>query len=193
MPKAVHADILAAAQKREIQPVFMLDILTDPPIRLCSTQNNLPTPFGEYLGAVLSHLESFAEDNQLQNQNMRFAVAGNDGQWLSDALQSNLIGVSCDLYLGILGAGRGVDAVGTGGSLMANSRSWMFSGEIDSCEIVDDSEATRLMYTVENFVYALARSPGARHTDGFQRIKDPLDMSHAMVGQLAMKNLGVRQ
>ncbi len=194
MPRTIHADILAAIAKQEIQPVFLLNIGTDPETRLCSLQNSLSTPFGEYLGGVLSQLESFGEDNQLQNQYLRFAVTGNEGQWVTDALEGNLIGLSCDLYMGILGAGRSaLGALGTGGSLLGDARVWMFSGEIDSCEIVDDDKSTRIVYTVENFVYALARSPGARHTDGFQRIKDPLDLSHSMVGQLAMKDLGVRQ
>lgn len=194
MSRTIHADILSALQKQEIQPVFLLDIQTDPVIRLCSLHLSLSTVFGDYLGGVLSHLESFGEDNQLQNQFMRFAVTGNEAQWITDALAGNLIKVSCDLYMGILGAGRSaLGTLGSGGSLLADSRVWMFSGEIDSCEIIDDEDSTRVVYTVENFVYALARSPGARHTDGFQRIKDPLDMSHAMVGQLAMKDLGVRQ
>lgn len=174
--------------------MFLLDILTETPIRLCSLHLPLATTFGDYLGGVLSHLESFGEDNQMQNQYLRFAVTGNDAQWLADALEGNLIGISCDLYMGILGAGRSaLGTLGTGGSLLANARVWMFSGEIDSCEIIDDEDSTRIAYTVENFVYALSRSPGARHTDGFQRIKDPLDLSHAMVGQMAMKDLGVRQ
>jgi len=182
MARDVPIALVTALNGKVTNPVFLIDIATTPVIHLASTFKNLPTVFGDYIGGVLSHLESFGEDNQLQNQNMRFAITGNDAQWLSDALQGNLIGINCDLYFSVLEAGN----------LAGNSRVWLFSGEIDSCEISDEEENSRIVYTVENFVHQLSRSPGARHTDGFQRTLDPLDQSHSMVGKLAMKDLGVR-
>lgn len=192
MARTVSANFIAALAKKEILPVYLLDIHDSPVIRLCSLPHDLSTSFGDYIGATLQQLESFGEDNLLQNQSMRFAVSGNDAQWLSEALQGNMIGLSCDLYFGILGAGSGAGFVGTGGSLYENERIWMFSGVIDSSDILDDADNSRIIFIVENFLYRLQQSNGARHTDGYQRIADSLDMSHAAVGTLSLKDIGVK-
>lgn len=192
MSRTISSNFIAALLKKELLPVFLLEINADPIIRLCSLPNDLSTTYGTYLGGILINLESFGEDNQLQNQSMRFAVSGNEAQWLSEALEGNLIGLSCDVYFGLLGAGSGIGFVGTGGTLYEDERIWMFSGEIDSSDILDDADNSRIIFIVENFLYRLQQSNGARHTDGYQRIADSLDMSHAAVGTLSLKDIGVK-
>jgi len=183
MTRSIGTDFQAQLDSSSLQPFYAVSIGFDDPIRLWTGYDTITIDGDNYFpsGNLLT-ISGINESADIRANGVKLSLSGLDNSIISSALTEDSQGKVVKIFFGVV-------TTTSNKTVVVDTPYQTFEGFIDTMNISEDSEATRISISVENKLVMLEIPISRRYTDQDQKEFFPEDVGLEFVEGLQDQNI----
>lgn len=183
MARSIGSNFSTQLSSSQTRPFYAVEFLYPQPLRVWTGYGNFTIASQIYSGiGNLMSISDISETAETKASGISIQVGGLNTDILSTSLLQTQQGIIVNIYFGVL-------TTTDNALVIVDSPYLLFSGNVDTVVIAENSENSTISFNVENKLIALENPIDFRYTDQDQKFFFPNDKGLEFVDDLQDKNI----